>query len=85
VRLVRESPLEEITRPVLMIYSPLDQVVEARAIERAFQRFGSEKKEIYRIEQQNETGNHVLAGDILAPEGTTHIQGLILDFLSGLE
>ena len=68
-----------------MIYSIHDQVIDTSAIERAFQRLGSGQKQLYRIEEPNETGNHVLAGDILAPENTRRIQKVITDFIGSLE
>lgn len=81
---VRQSDLGTITRPVLVIYSPNDQVVNASEIERRYAELGSSLKALKPIAASVNAENHVLAGDILAPGNTAVVQATILDFLAQL-
>jgi esterase/lipase len=85
VKFVRESDLESIKKPALVIYSPNDQVVNSEEVERRFTQIGSEIKELHPIEDTGNPENHVLAGDILAPNNTEAVKKLILDFISHLQ
>jgi esterase/lipase len=85
VKFVRDSNLESIKKPVLVIYSPHDQVVNSAAVEKAYARIGSPVKEIQPIEDSGNPENHVLAGDILAPKNTAAVKKLILDFIARLQ
>ena len=82
VKFVRESRLENILTPVLVIYSPNDNVINVQKIERAYARLGSHLKSIKTITQRVNQENHVLAGDILAPDNTSLVEKLILDFVN---
>ncbi len=84
VKLVRESNLEAIEHPVLVIYSPNDQVINPTLVEESFARFGSANKKLIPIQEPEDPDNHVLAGDILAPNDTAKIEQMILDFVSPL-
>lgn len=81
VKMVRESPLESIRTPTLVIYSPRDQVVSPRRIEEAFARIGARPKQAERVDRSEDPAHHVLAGDVLAPAGTDALLGTILGFL----
>jgi esterase/lipase len=85
VKFVRESDLESIKKPVLVIYSPHDQVVNSTEVERRYAQIGSQVKEIQAIEDSGNSENHVLAGNILAPKNTEAVKKLILDFISRLQ
>jgi esterase/lipase len=85
VKFVRGSDLESIKKPVLVIYSPHDQVVNSDAVEQGYARIGSDIKEIQPIEDSGNPENHVLAGDILAPKNTQVVEKMILDFISRLQ
>jgi esterase/lipase len=85
VKFVRESDLESIEKPVLVIYSPNDQVVNPKETEKRYAQIGSEIKEIQSIEDCGNPENHVLAGDILAPNNTDAVKKIILDFISRLQ
>jgi esterase/lipase len=85
VRFVRDSKLESIHTPVLVIYSPNDKVINVQKIERAYARFGARVKAIKPITQNMNYLNHVLAGDILAPENTPSVAKIILDFVAPLK
>lgn len=84
VKHVREQPLERIAAPMLVIYSPEDQVVSPAAIESAFARFGSPHKQLLALTDSQDPAHHVLAGDILSPRDTPRVQAAILDFIESL-
>jgi esterase/lipase len=85
VKFVRESALQSIKKPVLVIYSPNDKVVNSQEVERRYAQIGSDIKEIQPILDSGNPENHVLAGDILAPNNTQAVKKLILDFTSKLQ
>ncbi len=85
VKFVRESDLENIQKPFLVIYSPNDQVVNSEEVERRYAQIGSAIKEIAPILDSGNRENHVLAGDILAPNNTQVVKKLILDFILQLQ
>ena len=82
VNFVRESDLKSIQKPVLVIYSPNDQIVNSEKTEQRFAQIGSVIKEIDPIFDSGNPENHVLAGDILAPKNTQVVKKIILDFIS---
>ena len=88
VKFVRESDLRSIKKPVLVIYSPNDTVVDSSETEKRFAQIGSDIKQIDPLLSSGangDTGNHVLAGDILSPNNTEVVKNLILDFLARLK
>jgi esterase/lipase len=84
VKYVRESNFASITKPMLVIYSPNDQVVNPQEIERRYAQIGSETKNLVPIAESGNPENHVLAGDIRAPNNTQNVEKLILDFVTPL-
>ena len=85
VKLVRSQELEAIQRPILVIYSPNDQVINPDRVEEAYERFGSPIKKLVAIDDPQDPSNHVLAGRILSPDDTPKIEQIILDFVASLE
>jgi esterase/lipase len=85
VKFVRETDFGSIKKPVLVIYSPKDNVINPQEVERKFVQIGSEVKEIQPIVNNGDPDNHVLAGDILAPNNTETVKKLILNFISRLQ
>ncbi len=82
--LAREQPVERVTTPLLMVYSPRDAVVDARRIDAVYERFGSQPKQrITDLDSADESA-HLLAGDIFAPDNTATVQALIEAFLARL-
>lgn len=81
VALVRGSPLESITTPTLVLYSPQDQVVDPSKTEQAFARFGARDKRLQAVNDSADRSSHVLAGDILAARDTARVREWIVDFL----
>lgn len=85
VKYVRESDLAGIEKPVLIIYSPNDTVVNSEQTEQIYEQIGSEIRSIQPVIDDQHEDNHVLAGDILAPNMTQKVKEIILNFISELE
>lgn len=81
VKLAGTSDLGAIRKPVLLLYSPEDQVVRQDRIKQVFRRIGSRTKAIKAVSGVGSPNHHVLAGDILAPGSTGAVADMILDFL----
>ncbi|MEQ8798577.1 MAG: alpha/beta hydrolase [Salinisphaeraceae bacterium] len=81
VKLVRQTDLAAARVPFLVIYSPNDRVVSPDATEATFSRIGASRKKLVPYTGASNPAQHVLAGDILAPESTAPIADLILDFV----
>ncbi|MFZ9708594.1 MAG: alpha/beta hydrolase [Steroidobacteraceae bacterium] len=84
VRLVRDSPLESIRIPTLVLYSRDDQVVHPEQIELAYARLGASNKTLQQIDTPQDRSRHILAGDILAPRDTPRTLALMREFLARL-
>lgn len=84
VKRVRESDLADWTAPVLMLYSPTDQVVEAKAIEALFPRLGTPYKVLEPVTDSEAKAQHVLAGDLRAPNATAPMAQRIVRWVQGL-
>lgn len=85
VREVRDSPIESIRQPTLVIYSPNDRVVSAEEILEAHKRLGASIKPIIAVDRSGDPSNHVLAGRILAPNDTSRVRDWILKFIGEIE
>ncbi len=79
---LRNAPLGELRVPVLVAYSEKDRVVDLPAIKTSFGRLGSPVKAL--VEIKNAENDHVIAGDILSPSGTSEAQKAAEDFLRAL-
>ena len=77
---VRNSPVENIKAPSLFIYSDDDQVVNARYTDAVFRRWGADVTERIRVSGVDDS-NHVITGDIVAPQNTETSVRQILEFL----
>lgn len=85
VKLTTSLGFSSISKPLLVIYSPEDQVVDPAATVKAFGRFGSKKKRIIPFSSTEAPKNHVLAGDILSPGSTKPLAEIIVDFVKDRE
>ncbi|MEO7940929.1 MAG: alpha/beta fold hydrolase [Burkholderiaceae bacterium] len=70
VKHVRDSALARFRTPVLMLYSESDQTADPAETRAAFARIGSAQKKLQVVDYSESQGQHVLAGDILAPKAT---------------
>ncbi|MBF0120133.1 MAG: alpha/beta hydrolase [Desulfobacterales bacterium] len=81
VKMVRKSKLEKINIPVLTIFSPKDSIININKLEYVQSKLGSKQKKIVKIEKSLNDNNHILAGDILAPDNTEFLAKIITDFI----
>lgn len=81
VKLTHQADLSRITRPVLVIYSPQDEVIDSRRVETTFARMSQADKQIIPVTRNEGESNHVLAGAITAPDKTDEIVQMILNFI----
>jgi esterase/lipase len=81
VKLVNRTNLSRITRPVLVIYSPQDEVINPRRVEAMFTRMSRAAKQIIAVTRNEGESNHVLVGDITAPDKTDEMVRMILTFI----
>lgn len=84
VRQVRASALEDIRAPVLVFYSPRDRTINVRQVCAAFARLGSADKQLIEVNDSDSVGQHVLAGDLLAPKSTAPLVAQVLAFVARL-
>ena len=68
-----------IRTPVLMIYTPYDDVIDTGFAIQKFNEFSSPNKKLVQL---SETRNHVLAGDAVSPEMSTPVINTIYEFLT---
>lgn len=79
---VRLADLSSISVPVLVLYSPDDQVVEPEETLRVVPGMTGTDPVVRVIEGVTDRSRHVLAGDILSPETNENVIALISDFLA---
>lgn len=84
VELVQDTDLADVETPLLLIYSPNDQVVSPAASEETFDRYGAAHKKLLPVEQSDDVNDHVIAGDIMSPGTTAVVRDNILSYLGAL-
>ena len=81
VKFARSKLPLSLRQPILTLYSPNDEVIDVARIESALGQIDSPKNDAITIAQSGDPSNHVLAGNILAPENNTLVAGHIIGFL----
>lgn len=71
----------KIHQNLLVLLSPDDKVVSPAATKSAFERITAPRKLLVEVTGSQDPANHVLAGDILAPESTAGIAATVVDFI----
>ena len=84
VKHVNDLDLTTLEVPVLVIYSPDDQVVDPGYIRATYDEMGSGDKHIIPLEDIESENNHVLAGAILSPSDTKRVTDYIDVFVNQL-
>lgn len=79
VEYVQELSLENIKVPTLFLYTEQDKVVDPNEIVKKFALLGSKEKKLRNLSQVKD---HVMAGDIRAPENTPLLHSEIIGFLN---
>lgn len=74
--------LRGVTAPVLMLVNPFDRVVNVLLARIRFSGFGSSAKRVIWFTANKDPGRHVLAGSLMAPEGTDKALTIIHRFLT---
>jgi len=82
VAMARAMDLEAIRSPVQVLFSPQDRVVSPAAIRGAYDRLGSSRKELVAIDEPEDPGRHILAGDVLSPATTGRVVGEVRRFMA---
>jgi alpha-beta hydrolase superfamily lysophospholipase len=84
VKLGREADLAAIDAPMLIIYSQQDEVVNTDKVSAMFSALGRDDVVLLPVEDSDDSGNHVLAGDILSPNTTERLTVAVVDFLNAV-
>lgn len=80
----RERDLSDFKTPLLVLYSERDQTVDPQETKAAFARIGSSNKTLEAVTYSEAKGQHVLAGDIRAPQATPRMADRIAAWAKGL-
>ena len=81
---VEDTDKSTINIPTAFIYSPQDEVVSVTAIENAISQWGGETR-VLKVEVEEGKSNHVIAGDIRAPENNATVVDFIVDWFGKLD
>ncbi len=81
---IRRADMAAFQAPVLMLYSEQDQTVDPKQTRNVFARIASNNKKAIVIDYSESLGQHVLAGDILAPKATAPMADSIVSWVRGL-
>ena len=68
--------------PQLVIYSPNDQVVSVKAIEKTLKEFSKSDVDIIRYQNSHDPSQHVLAGNACSPQSNSEVTSLITDYIT---
>jgi len=82
---VRTMDMSGIDVPVLVVYSPADQVVDPLETERAILAMKSARVEAWPYGGAEDPEQHLLAGDIVSPASTEPVELRIEHFLASIE
>ena len=84
VKLARNADLQHIDVPVLVLYSPDDEIISTDTVKKYYRQFGARHKEILSVDNAGDPQHHVLAGDILSPQTTREVADKIISFVQPL-
>ena len=84
VERVRRADMRAFRTPVLMLYSERDQTVDPQRTREVFARIASPEKKTIVVDYSESTGQHVLAGDIVAPKATAPMVKSIVSWVRAL-
>ena len=84
VKLTRDKPLNKIIQPLLLFYSPDDNIVDSNAILEQYARFSSKPKKLITVTDSGDPQQHILAGHIMSPQTTRKVTRQIVEFVQQL-
>jgi len=79
--LVKDIDKSKTTVPQLVIYSPSDQVISVKAIEKTLKEFNNSEVDTVRYKNSNDPAQHVLAGNACSPQSNEEVTDLISNYL----
>jgi esterase/lipase len=74
--------LGKVSLPMMMMVNPWDRVINVTLAVARYLAFGGRRKKLVLFRGNRDPGRHVLAGDILTPESTKDVLGIIQAFIS---
>ena len=81
LKYIEQTDFSNFITPVIMFYCPEDKIVNQKKTLEVFSLWGSDNKEIYKVENPGDRNGHLIAGDIFSPETTEFIAEKTLKFL----
>jgi len=84
VKVIRKIKPEKYTLPVCIFYSPHDDTVSAEKIEEFYEALECKKK-IFMIDDPDAASQHVIVGDILAPQNNEKVLKGVIEFLEEID
>ena len=84
VKLTEDHSPKQTPFPVHVTYSPYDDTVNASKIRSFYDQLSSTKEALV-IDQPEAASQHVIVGDILAPQNNDRVTGSIIAFIEGLK
>ena len=82
VDVTRRQPVENITTPVLTLYSEQDRIVDIAKTQAMLERLPIASRQSIVISDSGDKLQHVLAGDVLSPETTEQVVKSIIEFIN---
>lgn len=67
--------------PLLIFYTPQDQIISIKAVEEVFNQWGTSQKKMISVTAKD----HVLTGDVVSPENTALVTDEIISWLNQLK
>ena len=81
LKYIENTDFSEFRTPVIMFYCPEDRIVNQKKTLEVFSTWGTDNKEIYKIENPGDRNGHLIAGDIFSPETTSFVAEKSLNFI----
>ena len=81
VDVARNQLLENISTPVLTLYSEQDRIVDIEKTQAMLERLPKVSRQSIVISDSGDKLQHVLAGDILSPTTTHQVANSIIEFI----
>ena len=82
VKLARSKLPMRMSQNLLTLYSPNDEVIDTERMLSSLERIESPRQATFALERSGDPSNHVLAGDILAPENNAAVVERIVAFIN---
>jgi len=67
-------------KPMFIVYSPYDNTIDANKVQKFYQTLTCRKR-ILEIDDPDAPSQHVIVGDILAPQNTERVTDAVIDFI----